>query len=128
MKTKMIWANLAVSDLQRTTQFYSALGFKANGASDELTSFCFGEQQFIIHFFQKEKFDTAMNGMAAGSEPGREVIFSLSAETREEVDRCADEITSAGGIIIAGPQEIGPGYNLAFADPDGHKFNVLFWP
>lgn len=30
MKPKMIWANLAVSDLERTTKFYTELGFKSN--------------------------------------------------------------------------------------------------
>ena len=32
MKPKMIWSNLAVSDLERTTKFYAELGFKLNGS------------------------------------------------------------------------------------------------
>jgi predicted lactoylglutathione lyase len=43
MKPKMIWSNLAVSDLERTTKFYTGLGFNSNGASKELTSFFVGE-------------------------------------------------------------------------------------
>ena len=51
MTAKKIWANLAVSDLGRTTKFYTELGFKPNGRSGELTSFRVGEGDFIIHFF-----------------------------------------------------------------------------
>ena len=43
MNTKKIWANLTVEALARTTKFYSELGFKSNGASEELTSFLVGE-------------------------------------------------------------------------------------
>jgi predicted lactoylglutathione lyase len=128
MKPKNIWANLSVTDLQRTTRFYTALGFKPNCDSEDLTSFCVGEDDFVIHFFLKERFDIEMNGMAGGSKPGSEVIFSLSAASREEVDRCAEEVKAAGGTIFFGPKEYGEGYNFGFADPDGHKFNVLYWP
>jgi len=35
----MIWSNLAVSDLKRTTKFYTELGFKPNGTpTKEITS------------------------------------------------------------------------------------------
>lgn len=54
MKTKEIWANLTVEDLERTTKFYTELGFKSNGASEELTSFFVGKNDFVIHFFLKE--------------------------------------------------------------------------
>ncbi len=49
MKPKKIWANLAVSDLVRTTKFYTELGFRSNGSSKELTSFFVGDNDFVIH-------------------------------------------------------------------------------
>jgi predicted lactoylglutathione lyase len=128
MKPKSIWANLSVADLQRTKQFYRALGFKPNGESAQLTSFCVGEDDFILHFFLKEHFDVELNGMAAGSKPGSELVFSLSAASQEEVDQCAEEVKKAGGTTFFGPKEYGEGYNFGFADPDGHRFNVLYWP
>lgn len=65
MKPKQIWGNLAVADLHRTAEFYSALGFKQNTGMPEpadLVSFSFGEDAFVINFFQKEKFE-ANTGM-----------------------------------------------------------------
>lgn len=128
MKPKKIWANLSVTDLARTTRFYQALGFKPFCDSEELTSFCFGDEDFIIHFFKKERFDIDINGMTTGSSPGSEIIFSLMAESREEVDQCVEEVEKAGGSVFSSPREFGQGYTVGFSDPDGHKFNLLYWP
>ncbi len=54
MNPKKIWSNLAVSDLDRTTNFYTELGFRFNGRSKELTSFFVGDDAFVVHFFLKD--------------------------------------------------------------------------
>jgi predicted lactoylglutathione lyase len=126
MNTKKIWANFSVQDLDRTTAFYKQLGFKHNGASDQLTSFFFGEQQFIIHFFLRDILAPAMKGDIIDAKAGNEIIFTLSADTREEVDNWEKEIRAAGGTIVSKPEAFGEGYyGFVFADPDGHKFNVF---
>ena len=57
MKTKQIWANLGVESIEQTKVFYQALGFQLNGSpSNDLVSFFFGLDNFVIHFFKKEKF------------------------------------------------------------------------
>ena len=127
MKPKMIWSNLAVSDLERTTKFYTALGFKSNGRSKELTSFFFGEDNFTVHFFLKDIIETNVKTKFITGENGNEVIFTLSAENKDQVNNWVKEVASAGGKIVSGPEEFGEGYyGFVFADPDGHKFNVFF--
>ncbi|RQO30819.1 glyoxalase [Taibaiella sp. KBW10] len=130
MNIKMIWANLAVEDLERTGKFYEALGFRPNGHnnSEELRSFFMGENNFIIHFFVKEQLEVALKGSLADTRQGNEVIFSLSAESEEEVREWVSKVDNAGGTIFAPPEKWGKGFNLGFSDPDGHKFNVLYWP
>lgn len=130
METKKIWANLGVENLERTSKFYSELGFKPNGHnnSKELTSYIFGNDNFIIHFFIKERFKWAVNDEAADLKHGNEVIFSLSAESKEDVDQWLIAVKKAGGVIFAEPQNYNQGYFFGFSDPDGHKFNVLYWP
>jgi len=126
MNPKMIWSNLAVSDLARTTKFYTELGFKANGASTELTSFFVGEDDFVMHFFLKDILKTSIRGEITDSQNANEVLFTLSAESKDQVDNWAKEDESAGGKIISKPEEFGKGYyGFVFADPDGHKFNVF---
>ena len=127
MKPKMIWSNLAVSDLERTTKFYTELGFKSNGSSKELTSFFVGEDDFVMHFFLKDILKISIKGEIADSQNVNEVIFTLSAESKDQVDNWAKEVERAGGKIISKPEEFGKGYyGFVFADPDGHKFNVFY--
>ncbi|HYD21588.1 MAG TPA: VOC family protein [Flavipsychrobacter sp.] len=127
MTPKMIWANFTVSDLERTSRFYTALGFKANGTfNKDLCSFFFGEDKFIIHFFLKDVLQSNVKIEIGDAHQANEIIFTLSAETKEEVDSWAREVEAAGGSIVSAPEEFGEGYyGFVFADPDGHKFNVF---
>ncbi|MCE3074343.1 VOC family protein [Chryseobacterium gwangjuense] len=130
METKQIWANLAVADLERTTKFYEELGFTSNNSvkSDELTSFSFGKNNFIINFFLKDILETNTKMSFSDLKTGNEIIFSLSAGSKDEVDGWVKTVEKAGGNIFAAPYEIKEGYTFGFSDPDGHKFNVLYWP
>ncbi len=116
-----------MDNLERTTKFYTELGFKPNGASKELTSFFVGEDDFIIHFFLKNILKSSIKGEIADLKYGNEIIFTLSAETKEEVDNWEKEVKKAGGKIISSAEEFGKGYyGFVFSDLDGHKFNVFF--
>ena len=127
MNPKMIWSNLTVSDLDRTTKFYTELGFKSNGRSSDLTSFFFGEQNFVMHFFLEEKLKANVAIEISDAHLSNEVIFTLSAESEEEVNAWEAAVLNAGGQIITKPEAFGDGYyGCVFADPDGHKFNVFY--
>ena len=85
------------------------------------------EDNFIIHFFLKEvlKTNTSLDLVDPAKE--NEIIFTLSAETKEDVDKWAKEVEPAGGKLISKPEAFGEGYyGFVFADPDGHKFNVFY--
>lgn len=133
MKPKKVWANLAVADTEQTHAFYKKLGFKPNGVfskENELTSFLIGEHEFVVHFFSKNSsmFKDSLGGNIADLEQGNEVMFTLSAESREEVDKWAEEVKKAGGTVFSEPQPIinDNWYGCGFADLDGHKWNVFF--
>jgi predicted lactoylglutathione lyase len=130
MKPKKIWSNLAVANLERTHQFYTELGFKPNGphTSDQLVSFFFGENEFIIHFFLKEIIKSNLKEIDfCDTQTTNEIVFTLSAETKDEVNRWAEEVKEAGGMIISAPESFGDNYyGFVFADPDGHKYNVFY--
>ncbi|WP_228427965.1 VOC family protein [Chryseobacterium oncorhynchi] len=129
MKPKMIWANLAVDNLERTQKFYTDLGFKPNNpnSSNELVSFFVGEKDFVIHFFLKNILETNVKNVKFGdSQNANEIIFTLSAESKEQTDLWAEEVEKAGGKLISPPESFGNNYyGFVFADPDGHKFNVF---
>lgn len=133
MKPKQIWANLAVKDIERTHKFYKKLGFKPNGAfseENELCSFLVGQDNFVVHFFSKDsaQFRTSMGGEIADLSQGNEVIFSLSADSKKEVDQWAETVKKAGGSVFSKPQKIFQEgwYGYGFEDLDGHKWNVFY--
>jgi len=126
MKPTKIWANFSVKDANRTRQFYTQLGFTPSKQNNvpKLASFLFGDDDFVIHFFEQgSKIDEYL---APGATTTSEIIFTLSAETETEVNEWAEKVKTAGGSIF---HEVGRDennyYGFAFADPDGHKFNVI---
>jgi len=134
MKTKQIWANLGVENIERTKTFYQSLGFQLNGSpSDDLVSFFFGPDKFVIHFFKTEKLESSLEGKTADLNKGNEVMFSMAAESKEEYNNWVTEIDKAGGKIVFDSNKDRKAfyddngfYVCVFTDPDGHKFNLLY--
>lgn len=124
-----IWGNLGIKDVERTKRFYTQLGFKQNAGpqSDELVSIMFGDEGFIINFFKEESLKKAIKAELSDLSKGNEVIFSISAETEQEVNEWAEKVKEAGGDVFDPPRAFQGMYGCAFTDPDGHKFNFLKW-
>src|SRR5689334_6352407 len=100
MKAKKIWANFSVKDAKRTSQFYTQLGFTPwPGHDPKLASFLFGDDDFVIHFFEQgSRID---DYLAPVSKTTSEIIFTLSAETEAEVKEWAERVKNAGGNILS---------------------------
>jgi len=130
METRLIWANLVSGNIKRTREFYTALGFKRfdKDDNDESVCFAFGQNYFVINFFTEERLSKDINGKLSIPGNANEIIFSLSADSREDVDKWVEKVKSVNGTIFSGPQNYDQGYTFGFSDPDNHKFNVLYWP
>src|SRR5690625_2220191 len=132
MKTKKVWANLPAKDVEQIRSFYKEIGFRVNGDGGErekLASFLVGEDDFVVHFFAEERFKESSNGETADLARGNEVMFTLSADSREEVDEWAEQVEKAGGTVVSEAQTLFDNeqlYGCAFADPEGHKWNVFY--
>ncbi|GAA5521343.1 VOC family protein [Aliifodinibius salicampi] len=130
MKTKLVWANLSVKDLEQTHVFYTKLGFRPNGEFSKengLASFLVGQDDFVVHFFEEKRFKWSIDGEIADLDQGNEVMFTLSADSKEEVDEWAEAVKKAGGTVFSEPQAImEKWYGCGFADLDGHKWNVFY--
>ena len=126
MKAKKIWSNFSVKDAKHTNQFYTQLGFTPNKPNNDpkLAGFLFGDDDFVIHFFEQgSQIDEYLK---PGSKTSGEIIFTLSAETEAEVKEWEGKVKNAGGSVLKeAKRDEANYYGFAFADPDGHLFNVL---
>lgn len=128
--TKDFWVNLPVKDIQKAKEFFIAIGFSLNpgpGNSDVSASVTIGNKNVIIMFFEENLFRSFTGNNLPDTKQANEVLFSLSAESREEVDEWANKVKAAGGNVFSQPNESqGWMYGCAFADLDGHRWNILY--
>lgn len=127
--TKEIWINLPVKDVNKAKEFFEKIGFAPNEeySNPEMAGFKVGEKAMNVLFIAEEKFKEFAKTDVSDSARGAEVLISFDAESREEIDETARKVFDAGGTIFAEPSEIqGWMYGFAFADPDGHRWNMLF--
>lgn len=125
-----IWLNLPVKDLAHSVKFFTEMGLARNpgpGNSENSASFTIGEKKVVLMLFSQEVFSGFTNNALADTANGTEVLFSLGATSRDEVNDMANRAKAAGGTVFAEPRESnGFMYGCGFCDPDGHRWNVLF--
>lgn len=127
--TKQIWLNLPVKDVAKAKDFFWKIGFSFNEQHDTPSSTCMvvGEGHFVIMLFEEMLFSSFSKNSITDTNSSSEVLISIDAESREEVDELAEKVKEAGGTIFAPPAESqGWMYGCGFADLDGHRWNVLF--
>jgi predicted lactoylglutathione lyase len=127
--TKQIWLNLPVKNVAKSKDFFWKIGFSFNEQHDTPTSTCMlvGERHFVVMLFEESIFTGFSQNGIADTNAGSEVLISIDAENREEVDELAQKVQDAGGTVFAPPAESqGWMYGFGFADLDGHRWNVLF--
>lgn len=129
--TQDIWLNLPVKDLNKSIAFFSAIGFVRNqgqGNTDQSASFLIGEKKVVLMLFAQDLFSSFTGNALSDTIQGTEVLFSLGANSRNQVDELANRAKLAGGIVFAEPKDSnGFMYGCGFCDPDGHRWNVLLW-
>jgi len=125
-----IWLNLPVTDLARSVAFFTEIGFApmaGPGNSEHSASFTIGGKEVVLMLFTEHVFAGFTNNAVSDTGRGNEVLFSLGADSRDQVDAMAKRARSAGGTVFAEPRESnGFMYGCGFCDPDGHRWNVLF--
>lgn len=127
---KSIWLNLPVKDIGKSKEFFGKLGFSfdtEHGNTDGSACFVVGDDKFHVLLFQEKNFKGFTQNEIADTAKGTEVLISIGAENREEVDELARKAFEAGGKIFGVPGETqGWMYGCGFVDLDGHRWNVLY--
>lgn len=126
---KQIWLNLPVKDVAKAKSFFSKIGFGFNEENETPTMACMvvGEKNFAVMLFEENQLQGFMQNKLTNTQESSEMMISIDAESREEVDELASKVREAGGVVFAEPTEIQSWmYGCAFTDLDGHRWNVLY--
>jgi predicted lactoylglutathione lyase len=126
---KQIWLNLPVKNVEESKAFFSKIGFAFNTQQDTPSSACMlvGESNFVIMLFEEGMFEGFVQNGLADTQSSSEMLISIDAQSKQEVDEFAAKVREAGGDLFAEPAENqGWMYGCGFADLDGHRWNVLY--
>ncbi len=128
--TNDLWLNLPVKDLAKAIHFYTHIGFTAQpgpGNTAHSASFVVGDKKVVLMLFAQDMFTGFTKNPLADTAKGTEVLLSIGASSRDEVDDYAIHARQAGGSVYAEPGESnGFMYGCGICDPDGHRWNALF--
>ncbi len=124
------WLNLASKDLKKAKEFFIGLGFLINDrhSAPHMVSLFLGHKKVVLNLFAENLFQGFIGGQAVTkTEQSNEVLFSIGAQSPDEVDTMAKKAVEAGGTLYAKPgYKDGWMYGCGFSDLDGHRWNILF--
>lgn len=130
MSANSLWLNLPSGDLSRARNFFTEIGFEMNTSFDapHMVSMVVGANRVIVNFFDEKMMQEFMGGQSTtDTANSNEVLFTLGANSIEEVDAITQKARKAGARIFAEPgHKDGWMYGSGFVDPDGHRWNLLY--
>jgi uncharacterized protein len=126
MEQRVSVITLGVRNLAGAREFYEALGWKTNAAPDDDVVF-FQAGGMVVALWGREELATDSGVEDAGGWGG--VTLAHNVRSPAEVETVIAEARAAGATITreAGETFWG-GYSGAFADPDGHPWEVAHNP
>lgn len=126
---KNLWINLPVKDIRKSKAFFTEIGFLLNPNcpnNDEAVSLLIGEQNVAVMLFPEATLRSFAECDLTDASKSMEVLLSIGANSKDEVDDLVKKVMLAGGTIYSEPKENGWMYGAGFADLDAHRWNVLY--
>lgn len=132
MTSRMIFLNLPVAELNRSKDFYEALGWKVNQEFTDDNAACIViDDNICIMLLTKQFFTTFCQRKVADTGEKVGATYGLALTSAAEVDALATAALAAGGTEEinadkrAQEEQVGM-YSRSFLDPDGHQWEP-FW-
>ncbi len=125
--TKQIFINLPVKDLQKSMDFYAAMGFTNNPQFSDDTAKCMvWSEQIYLMLLTHEKFMNFATKPIADTKSGLAGLFSLSLESVDMVNQMTEKGLKAGGIEPAEMKDYGFMQQRTIEDFDGHTWELFY--
>lgn len=126
MATK-IFVNLPVTDLKKSKDFYTALGFTINPQfSDDNAACIVISEDIYTMLLRHEYFKTFTPKTISDATKTTEVLNALSRDSRKDVEEIVAKAVKAGGSTYSEPKDHGFMYQHGFQDPDGHIWEMFY--
>ncbi|MBL7967261.1 MAG: hypothetical protein JNK09_09680 [Prolixibacteraceae bacterium] len=124
---KQIFINLAVKDLQKSLDFYTALGFTNNPQfSDDSGKCMVWSESIFVMLLTHEKFSSFATKPIADTKSNVAGLFSLSVDSVAEMNSIVSNGLHAGGIEPSEMKDYGFMQQRTIEDFDGHTWEIFF--
>lgn len=124
---KQIFINLAVKDLQKSMDFYKALGFTNNPQfSDDSGKCMVWSEHIFVMLLTHEKFKGFATKPIADTKSAVAGLFSLSLDSVDEMNTLMSNGLKAGGIEPSEMRDYGFMQQRTIEDFDGHTWEIFY--
>lgn len=122
----MIFVNLPVADLARSRTFFEALGYHFDDrfCDDNAAALVLGDH-IVSMLMQHEFYSTFTDKTIVDATTSSEMLISLAAQSREEVDALVDRAVELGAKD-GRTDDHGFMYGRDFEDLDGHGWGIMW--
>jgi hypothetical protein len=125
--TKQIFINLAVQDVQKSMEFYTALGFTNNPQfSDESGKCMVWSESIFLMIMNHEKFASFATKPIANTKLNLAGLFSLSVSSVDEMNTMMTNGLNAGGIEPNEMRDYSFMQQRTIEDFDGHTWEIFY--
>lgn len=125
--SKQIFINLAVKNLQKSMNFYTALGFTNNPQfSDETAKCMVWSDNIYVMIMTHEKFASFATKPIADTKSNLAGLYSLSVENIDEINKIMTSGLNAGGTEPSEMKDYGFMQQRTIEDFDGHTWEIFF--
>ena len=124
---KQIFINLAVTNLQKSMDFYTALGFTNNPQfSDDSGKCMVWSESIFVMLLSHEKFSSFATKPIADTKSTVAGLFSLPLDSLDEVNSMMENGLKAGGIEPSEMKDYGFMQQRTIEDFDGHTWEIFY--
>ena len=125
--SNQIFLNLPVTDLQKSFNFYTALGFTNNPQFSDDTGKCMvWSENIYVMILSHEKFSGFTSKAIADTKSKIAGLFSLSLNSVDEVNAMMAKGLNAGGIEPNEMRDYGFMQQRTIEDFDGHTWELFY--
>ncbi len=122
-----IFINLAVKDLERSSAFYTQMGFTINpDFSDESAKCLVWSEEIFVMIMTHERFKSFATKPLADTKNNLAGLFALSVESLQKVNEIAEKALTGGGTEPKPMQDHGFMQLRTIEDFDGHTWEIFY--